>query len=151
MEAKLRDFNEKLKVIQDFLDDHQQKYMLVGSGALLICGIPLPRFCGDVDLEVIETEENVKMFKMLQDATTPFYNHEYKGKKRDGKELPFMFTYKDIKVNVWLVKAFNHTQWVWKNNMKIATVYSVLKKKMSYKRVKDFQDLQHIVKTFMEL
>lgn len=151
MEAKLRDFNEKLGVIQDFLDDHQQKYMLVGSGALLSCGIPLPRFCGDVDLEVIETEENVKMFKMLQDATTPLYNHEYKGKKRDGKELPFMFTYKDIKVNVWLVKAFNHTQWVWKNNMKIATVYSVLKKKMSYKRVKDFQDLQHIVKTFMEL
>lgn len=88
---------------------------------------------------------------MLQDATTPFYNHEYKGKKRDGKELPFMFTYKDIKVNVWLVKAFNHTQWVWKNNMKIATVYSVLKKKMELKRVKDFQDLQHIVKTFMEL
>lgn len=151
MEAKLRDFNEKLEVIQDFLDDHQQKYMLVGSGALLNCGIPLPRFCGDVDLEVIETEENVKMFKMLQDATTPFYNHEYKGKKRDGKELPFMFTYKDIKVNVWLVKAFNHTQWVWKNNMKIATVYSVLKKKMELKRVKDFQDLQHIVKTFMEL
>ena len=120
MEAKLRDFNEKLEVIQDFLDDHQQQYMLVGSGALLICGIPLSRFCGDVDLEVIETEENVKMFKMLQDATTPFYNHEYKGKKRDGKELPFMFTYKDIKVNVWLVKAFNHTQWVWKNNMNIA-------------------------------
>lgn len=151
MEAKLRDFNEKLGVIQDFLDDHQQQYMLVGSGALLSCGIPLPRFCGDVDLEVIETEENAKMFKMLQDATTPFYNHEYKGKKRDGKELPFMFTYKDIKVNVWLVKAFNHTQWVWKNNMKIATVYSVLKKKMELKRVKDFQDLQHIVKTFIEL
>ena len=151
MEAKLRDFNEKLGVIQDFLDDHQQKYMLVGSGALLSCGIPLPRFCGDVDLEVIETEENVKMFKMLQDATTPFYNHEYKGKKRNGKELPFMFTYKDIKVNVWLVKAFNHTQWVWKNNMKIATVYSVLKKKMEMKRIKDFQDLQHIVKTFLEL
>lgn len=151
MEAKLRDFNEKLEVIQDFLDDHQRQYMLVGSGALLSCGIPLPRFCGDVDLEVIETEENAKMFKMLQDATTPFYNHEYKGKKRDGKELPFMFTYKDIKVNVWLVKAFNHTQWVWKNNMKIATVYSVLKKKMELKRVKDFQDLQHIVKTFMEL
>lgn len=37
------------------------------------------------------------------------------------------------------------------NNMKIATVYSVLKKKMELKRVKDFQDLQHIVKTFMEL
>ena len=66
MEAKLRDFNEKLEVIQDFLDDHQEQYMLVGSGALLSCGIPLPRFCGDVDLEVIETEENVKMFKMLQ-------------------------------------------------------------------------------------
>lgn len=27
MEAKLRDFNEKLEVIQDFLDDHQQKKM----------------------------------------------------------------------------------------------------------------------------
>jgi hypothetical protein len=151
MEVKLRDFNEKLRVVQDFLDDHHQNYMLVGSGALLSCGIPLPRFCGDVDLEVIETEENVKMFKMLQDATIPFCNHEYKGKKMDGKELPFVFMYKNIKVNVWLVKAFNHTQWVWKNNMKIATVYSVMKKKMSYKRVKDFQDLQYIIKTFIEL
>lgn len=151
MEAKLRDFNEKLRVVQDFLDDHHQNYMLVGSGALLSCGIPLPRFCGDVDLEVIETEENVKMFKMLQDATIPFCNHEYKGKKMDGKELPFVFMYKNIKVNVWLVKKFNHTQWVWKNNMKIATVYSVMKKKMSYKRVKDFQDLQYIIKTFIDL
>lgn len=152
MEAKLRDFNEKLEVIQDFLDDHQQKYMLVGSGALLSCGIPLPRFCGDVDLEVIETEENVKMFKMLQDATMPFfYNHEYKGKKMDGKNMPFMFIYKGIKVNIWLVKIFSHTQWVWKDNMRIATVYSVLKKKMSYKRVKDFQDLNEIIKTFAEL
>lgn len=60
MKAKLEDFNKKLKVVQDFLDEHHQQYMLVGSGALLNCGIPLPRFCGDVDLEVIETEENAK-------------------------------------------------------------------------------------------
>lgn len=151
METKLRDFNEKLRVIQEFLDDHHQLYMLVGSGALLNCGIPLPRFCGDVDLEVIEDEENRKLFKTLQDATTQGENEEYKSLKRDGRGMPFVFTYKGIKVNIWLVKAFNHTQWVWKNNIRIATVYSVLKKKMSYKRVKDFQDLQHIVKTFMEL
>lgn len=150
METKLRDFNEKLRVIQDFLDKHKQQYMLVGSGALLICGIPLPRFCGDVDLEVKETEENFKLFQTLQDATTQV-DEEYKSLKRDGKGMPFMFTYKGVKVNIWLVNKFNHEQWVWKNNIKVATVYSVMKKKMELKRIKDFQDLQHIVKTFMEL
>ena len=150
MKAKLEDFNKKLKVVQDFLDEHHQRYMLVGSGALLNCGIPLPRFCGDVDLEVIEDNDNGKLFKMLQDATTQDDN-EYKSLKRDGRGMPFIFTYKGVKVNIWLVKKFNHEQWVWKNNIKVATVYSVLKKKMELKRVKDFQDLQHIVKTFMEL
>lgn len=151
MEAKLRDFNEKLKVIQDFLDEHYQKYMLVGSGALLNCGIPLQRFCNDVDLEVIEDNDNGKLFKMLQDATTQSKDDEYKSLKRDGKEMPFTFTYKGVRVNIWLVKTFNHGHWVWKNGIKIATVYSVLKKKMSYKRAKDFQDLNGIIKTFAEL
>ena len=150
MKAKLEDFNKKLKVVQDFLDEHHQRNMLVGSGALLNCGIPLPRFCGDVDLEVIEDNDNGKLFKMLQDATTQDDN-EYKSLKRDGRGMPFIFTYKGVKVNIWLVKKFNHEQWVWKNNIKVATVYSVLKKKMELKRVKYFQDLQHIVKTFMEL
>lgn len=150
MKAKLEDFNEKLKVVRDFLDEHHQRYMLVGSGALLNCGIPLQRFCNDVDLEVIEDNDNGKLFKMLQDATTQV-DDEYKSLKRDGKGMPFMFTYKGVKVNIWLVKKFNHEQWVWKNNIKVATVYSVLKKKMSYKRVKDFQDLNGIIKTFAEL
>lgn len=150
MKAKLEDFNKKLKVVQDFLDEHHQRYMLIGSGALLNCGIPLQRFCNDVDLEVIEDNDNGKLFKMLQDATTQV-DDEYKSLKRDGKGMPFMFTYKGVKVNIWLVKDFNHEHWVWKNNMKVATVYSVLKKKMSYKRVKDFQDLNGIIKTFAEL
>lgn len=150
MNTKLEDFNKKLKVVQDFLDEHHQQYMLVGSGALLNCGIPLQRFCNDVDLEVIEDDDNVKLFKMLQDATTQ-REDEYNSLKRDGKGMPFVFTYKGIKVNIWLVKTFSHEQWVWKNNMKIATVYSVMKKKMSYKRVKDFQDLNEIMRTFMEL
>lgn len=150
MKAKLEDFNKKLKVVQDFLDEHHQRYMLVGSGALLNCGIPLQRFCNDVDLEVIEDNDNGKLFKMLQDATTQV-DDEYKSLKRDGKGMPFMFTYKGVRVNIWLVKKFNHEQWVWKNNIKVATVYSVLKKKMSYKRVKDFQDLNGIIKTFTEL
>lgn len=149
MKAKLEDFNKKLKVVQDFLDEHHQQYMLVGSGALLSCGIPLPRFCGDVDLEVIEDGDNGKLFKMLQDATTQGEDDDYL--KRDGKGMPFMFTYKGVRVNIWLVKTFNHEQYVWKNNIKIATVYSVLKAKMSYKRVKDFQDLNGIIKTFAEL
>ena len=150
MKAKLEDFNKKLKVVQDFLDEHHQRYMLIGSGALLNCGIPLQRFCNDVDLEVIEDNDNGKLFKMLQDATTQV-DDEYKSLKRDGKGMPFMFIYKGVKVNIWLVKNFNHEQWVWKNNIKVATVYSVLKKKMSYKRVKDFQDLNGIIKTFAEL
>lgn len=150
MEAKLKDFNEKLAVVRNFLDEQRVIYMLVGSGALLTCGIPLERYCGDIDLEVIETDENAKLFKTLQDATTQDDN-EYKSLKRDGRGMPFMFTYKGIKVNIWLVKKFNHTQWVWKNNIKVATVYSVLKKKMELKRVKDYKDLNHIVKTFMEL
>lgn len=151
MEAKLRDFNEKLAVIRNFLDEQRMNYMLVGSGALLTCGIPMERYCGDIDLEVIEADENVKLFKMLQDATTKGEEDEYKSLKKDGRGMPFIFTYKGIKVNIWLVKTFSHKQWVWKNNIKVATVYSVLKKKMELKRVKDFQDLQHIVKTFMEL
>jgi hypothetical protein len=150
MEAKIKDFNEKLRVVQEFLDNHQQKYMLVGSGALLSCGVPLPRCYNDVDLEVIETEENAKLFQTLQDATTTL-NNEYSGKKMNGKELPFTFTYKNVKVNIWLVEAFSHEQWVWKNNVKIATVYSVLKKKMSYKRDKDKEDLLSIIKTLSSI
>lgn len=150
IKSELEDFNKKLKVVQEFLDQRNQRYMLIGSGALLSCGIPLQRFCHDIDFEVIEDDDNANIYKMLQDATQG-ENEEYKYLKMDGKRMPFMFTYKGVKVNIWLVKKFNHEQYVWKNNMKVATVYSVLKKKMALRRVKDFQDLQYIVKTFMEL
>ena len=52
MEEKLVNFKRKLGAVADFLESRDLKFMVVGSGALLTCGIPIRREVGDIDLEV---------------------------------------------------------------------------------------------------
>ena len=145
MEEKLRKFNRDLEVISDFLENQHLTFMVVGSGALLTCGIPIKREVGDIDIEVCCDEKEARVFKILQDASFPQYS-QYQILKKDK---PYIFTYKGIKVNVWVVEEFTHKQWVEKNHIRFATVYSVLQRKMAYKRVKDFDDLNHIAKALL--
>lgn len=147
MEEKLAKFDRQIEKVKKFLDERNLPFMVVGSGALLKCGIPLRREVSDIDLEVCCTEEQEKVFKDLQDATNP-YNTDYR--VLDSSK-PYIFMYRNIKVNVWVVKEFTHDQWVMNNGIRYATIYSVLKKKMSYRRVKDYEDLNHIVKTLLEI
>lgn len=147
MEEKLVNFKRKLGAVADFLESRGLKFMVVGSGALLTCGIPIRREVGDIDLEVCCNGKEADVFKVLQDATFP-QNSQYQSLKSDK---PYIFTYRGVKVNVWAVEEFSHKQCVEKDGILYATAYSVLKKKMAYRRPKDLEDLTHIVKTLLEI
>lgn len=138
-------FEDDMAKVARFFDNQNIPFIVVGSGALLMCGIPLGRNAGDIDVEVLRNEKSGKFFTTLQEVTCD-KNPDYVG---DNK--PFTFFYKGIKVNVWLVDNYTHRHIIKRNNIRYATAYSVLKQKMAYKRKKDYEDLNHIIKAFLEL
>lgn len=147
MEQKLKKFNEDLKKFKKFLDEKKIDFMVVGSGALLSCGIPLNRCCNDIDIEVICNEDDEKFFKLLQASSNIKVENDY-----TGKTFPYIFTYQGIKINVWVVNYFSHNHYLLNDfGVKIASVFSVLKRKMDYRRRKDYEDLNYIIKTFIEI
>lgn len=138
----IEEFNLKAQIVRKFMESQNMDFLIVGSGALLMCGIPLSREPHDVDIEVICTKEQEQKLKVLHEA-----NDSVKG---SSPNCPYIFKIKDIPVNVWVVDEFTHKHTIKCDNIKYATVSSVLQKKMSYKRSKDFQDLLNIVTGLMD-
>lgn len=125
-------------------------FMVVGSTALQICGIPLREEPHDIDIEVatimkFETTENLfkdleYLYKCENDITTPSY-----------KNKPFVFKIGETIINAWVVNTFSHQEYITWSDIKVATVSSVLLKKCSYQRIKDYKDMNYIIQTFSEM
>lgn len=133
----------KIEYIDQFLRQNGfNDYLVVGSSALLACGYPLNRPVHDIDVEVLCTTEEEKIFKALADAwgNTYYQIKEDYPEKTGFDRKPYIFKIKDIIVNVWCVKEFTHSTIVSIGNTKFATLMSILEKKMSYKRNKDISD-----------
>lgn len=153
MEEREKFFN-KITKVHRFVLDKVEAYMVVGSGALYACGIPLARAPHDIDLEVICSDAQWKVFEALAESEG---NDFHKNKEKDCalknffENKPCVFNIKvkgsdeKILVNVWRVKKFNHP-YLCNYSIKFATVESTLKIKMLYGRKKDWRDLTYIIK-----
>lgn len=133
----------KIEYVDRFLRQNGfNDYLVVGSSALLACGYPLNRPIHDIDIEVLCTIEEEKVFKALADAWgNTFYRVKEDYPEKTGfAHKPYIFKIKNIVVNVWCVRKFTHSTFVSIGNTKFATLMSVLEKKMSYKRHKDISD-----------
>lgn len=153
-------FFNKINKVHKFMLDKVDSYMVVGSGALYACGIPIGRVPHDIDLEVMCSNLQWKVFEALAESEG---NDFHKNKEKDcalknfSENKPCIFSIKvkesdeKILVNVWRVKKFNHSylcshSYLYDYSIKIATVESVLKIKMLYGRKKDWRDLTYIIK-----
>lgn len=141
MKLALASFREKM-------NEMDIDFIVGGSLALEKLGVPLSREPHDVDLECICTEEQEKLFAMLADSSG---NNFYKSIYPSTEKPPYIFKWMGIVFNVWAYREFTHKTFVWSDYMKFAGMESVLRKKMSYRRAKDYQDLNYIIKTLLSL
>lgn len=148
----LIDFKEKI------LDPNEMKCCLVGSFALYLHDIPVLDV-HDVDIEVQCTEEQERVFKAIADVQgNTFYKQlesEYPfivSKECTWTHKPYIFEYKGIKFNVWTVREFSHkTGFCLGNGTIVAGVWSILRKKMLYKRAKDREFITGLTSRLLEL
>lgn len=158
MEEREKFFN-KIDKVHKFVLDKVDSYMVVGSGALYACGIPIGRVPHDIDLEVICSDAQWKVFEDLAESEgNDFHKSEEKdcALKNFFENKPCIFSIKvkgsdeKILVNAWRVKKFNHS-YLSNHSIKFATVESVLKIKMLYGRKKDWRDLTYIIRNLIQL
>lgn len=158
MEEKRQKFFRRVGEVSVFLRGKVEGFMVVGSGALLACGVPMRDFPHDIDLEVKCSDVQWKVFEALAEAVG---NDYYKRKEEDFalktlyEKKPCIFSIKgyndeDILLNVWKVKKFNHPC-VYVNGIPYATVASVLEVKMMIGRKKDYRDLTYIIKNLTQI
>lgn len=155
MEIEL--FKSNVNVLKRFLDSQKLDFMVVGSGALLICGFPLGREPHDIDVEVQCTEEQEKVLKTAADLCgNNFYETKEEYPEITGFDhKPYIFQLPlsngKIIVNAWAVRKFTHKQFVTSDDVKYATVTSVLRRKMAYKRIKDYRDANAIISNIISI
>lgn len=139
------------QIVDDFVKEICEpngfRVCVVGSLALRKAG-GLDIEPHDIDLEMVgdatkilsalATASNNNYFKLNVD-----YEKRAEGKmKRIGERVgwsskPYIFTYKGMSFNVWLVDTFTHPTIEYKFNLHYAKPFSVLKKKFAYGRKKD--------------
>lgn len=145
-QSHIEDAFEKINKVARFLKRNNfNEFAVVGSSALLVCGFPLNRNVGDIDIEVICSHEREQVFKVLSDAyENNFYEAGYTHK-------PYIFEIAGVKVNVWCVKEFTHSMLVEARGIRFSTLMSTLCRKMEYKRKKDSIDALSFASTLIEM
>lgn len=130
----------------EFLKKRGIKFRCVGSIALQVCGLNLGRDPEDIDVEVECSEEQEKLFKDLAEAYgSTFHNVDYGPDRK-----PFIFKFGETIINVWTYRRINDNS-VYRNGVAFAPINDVLKKKLAYKRKKDFADLLYVISNLSEM
>lgn len=157
------EFYRRLDVVLSYLQQQnvqRRQVMVVGSGALMTCGIPLAEAPHDVDLEVCCDRIDEKVFKALADLCGNTFYRIAEDYPKEWKHKPYIFIIPDpaegkdvITVNVWVVDKFsrNEDETVWSRGVKFATAYGILWHKAQYKRPKDAKDITSIATKLLEL
>ena len=114
-QSHIEDAFEKINKVARFLKRNDfNEFAVVGSSALLVCGFPLNRNVGDIDVEVICSHKREQVFKALADA----YGNNFYEVREEYPEVagsthkPYIFEIAGVKVNVWCVKEFTHSMLV---------------------------------------
>ena len=149
--AILREFN------QEILKPINAKCLIVGSMALHALGVTEaePK---DIDIEVeIASYNDRNIFKALALASG---NDFFKKAATDVESYmenvtwenkPYIFKWKEVVFNVWVVKEFSHEYIHWERDMYMAKPMSVIKKKMAYKREKDRAFMKDLIGKLIKL
>lgn len=151
-ELELLDFSDFKR---DFLDIHKIPFVVVGSLALQESGFDVNPH--DIDIEAICNEREEKILDALAKSSGSNFHESYNGEAEKKMEKvtwshkPYMFKWGSTVINVWVVTEFSHEFFVNKDGMKIAKPISVLKKKMAYRRSKDYQTLNKIIQQIVKL
>ena len=139
-----RIYNDLVNFVS-FLNERKITYRIVGSIALEVCGLPIGREPGDIDVEVIADNKIEDIFKALEQLNkiadgNPDMKDYPKG------EHPYVFQFNRTKVNVFCYKEkLSCENEVIYDGMKFGVVSDVLKKKMAYSRQKDYRDFMTII------
>jgi len=147
--------NDSLQKFKEFANKNQFDFLVVGSLALKTCGLPIKDVPHDIDVEVESNDESdhmrlVSLFSALADAYGSDYYKENEYRIEGNANKPFIFEFNGTLINIWLVKEFTH-RYIYLDYVKYATIYSVLKAKMSYHRPKDYRDLNYIISELQKL
>lgn len=157
------EFYRRLDVVLNYLQQQNvqpQQVMVVGSGALMTCGIPLVKAPHDIDLEVCCDRIGEKVFKALADLCGNTFYQIKENYPKEWKHKPYIFIIPDpkegkdvITVNIWVVDKFSRDddEIVWSHGVRFATAYGILWHKAQYKRLKDVNDITSVATEILEL
>lgn len=156
---------ERIDLVYNTLKDFQEKFLLsrgIEKKNILICGslalalqdIPIEDV-HDIDLEIKCSKEQEEIFKLLSDLNQNKFYEEKEINNYDNitwEHKPYIFKVDQIFFNVWVVKEFSHKKGlILGNGFNIAGVSSVLKRKLSYKRNKDYKYMNYLINQLTEL
>lgn len=151
-------FYSKLNYVLAYLEKQnisKSNIMVLGSGALMTCGLPMDNAPHDIDLDIICSEEDERILKAITDiGGNSLYNN--KETYVNSVHKPYIFKipfqgFNDIIVNVWAVKEFSHAEFICREGIKYATAWDVLKVKASYARKKDTGDIVKLANKILSL
>lgn len=100
-QSHIEDAFEKINKVARFLKRNDfNEFAVVGSSALLVCGFPLNRNVGDIDIEVICSHKREQVFKALSDA---YGNNFYEAREEypevaGSTHKPYIFEIAGVKV-----------------------------------------------------
>lgn len=146
--------------VKTIIVPNDMKCLLVGSLALNMLGMELGE-PHDIDMEVIlKNPEQESILKTLSEASgNDFYKKkcesyecaENRMENVTWEHKPYIFTWKGVEINVWVVSEFSHNFITLQNEINVATVMSVVRKKVAYNRKKDIRFCSKMAKKFLSL
>lgn len=144
MDIKLIKFEQVIASLFEIIPN--MEIMIVGSYALYLHGLEVEPH--DLDLEIrLDNKEDIKYFKLLIEA----YGNSYYKFNNYGKFKPYIFKFKDVLINVWIVDEFNHDSIKLGDKIHLSGLMSTLKVKASYKRPKDYEFLSKLASSILNL
>lgn len=133
---------ERVKVMHATLDHFldtlglgRGDVIIGGSLALFIQDMPVEAEIHDLDIELKDDPRVRELLSAMAVATTPSQDPSY----RNSKLPRYDINYRGVKFNVWLVPNLEVRSYMYMNYFKYASIMSILKHKLSYRRPKDMK------------
>lgn len=146
--------------VKTIVTPNNMKCLLVGSLALNMLGMEFEE-SHDIDMEVVlENPEQEHIFQVFCEACgNDFYkekcdNYECAEKRMENvtwTHKPYIFTWKGVEINIWVVSKFSHEFITLNDGINVATVMSVVRKKVAYNRKKDIRFCSKMAQKFLSL
>lgn len=131
---------KKLKTLKTILGT--DNLILTGSVALAHYGLVHPSKVDDLDVLLLTpTPTQIEVLNNLQKSNP-------NPKFFDAGSLSYSFIYDGVKIDIWIVSDISESDSLVTNQggIKVASVPSIVKAKVSYNRPKDWVQLQQIAK-----